>query len=494
MSSSVAVGAAPLQFHDYLQFPINDTKPPIPDFSKYRNLRGKSVCAESRKTFEVYADPPSEGAHLAEGDCYPRLDSPTLVPRTVRRRSRSVTSLLTLSRERKLIAPVVPALPSPSVSVSVGNRGVEFLKGLAESVTGVIGSLSPRIAASADNDNGPNRHRQDSLCSVPSIIRSPVPSVLVSPCAQSFAGVSGNLNLASAESQTAPSPAVPPGPSSPLASPLYVLTPKTTNIPPFLSNLASKPLPLRSPNLNQEFSRSTAHLTGRDRSRSRSPSPSRSRSRSRPRGPDLFKPLPPTYAFDLPAPESPILRTVPSASDIARFKRRNLHALRINTETAERAAKIEREDLEREEDEAERLVDEVARLEAETDRILAEQKKRDLARRRAQLPTPSPKFPRFLVLDKFSFLYRSRRSNALTSQAGTPSPGAPTIFSLDLSRPSSPEESSSPGKMSFIEQGGKGIVPGTDAPTSASNGGERVSFIPNPQLCSFRFSHDFFSL
>ncbi|CVL10142.1 uncharacterized protein FPRN_04712 [Fusarium proliferatum] len=467
MSSSVAVAAAPLQFHDYLQFPINDTKPPIPDFSKYRNLRGKSVCAESRKTFEVYADPPSEGAHLAEGDCYPRLnsDSPTLAARTVRRRSRSVTSLLTLSRERKLIEPVVPALPSPSVSVSVGNRGVEFLKGLAGGVTGVIGSLSPRIApASAANGNGPNRHRQDSLCSVPSIIRSPYPSVLVSPCAQSFVGTSGNLNLASAESQTAPSPAVPPGPSSPLASPLYVLTPKTTNIPPFLSNLASKPLPLRSPNLNQEFARSTAHLTGRDRSRSRS------RSRSRPRGPDLFKPLPPTYTFDLPAPESPILRTVPSASDIARFKRRNLHALRINTETAERAAKIERGDLEREEDEAERLA---ARLEAETDRILAEQKKRDLARRRAQLPTPSPKFPRFLVLDKFSFLYRTRRSNALTSQAGTPSPGAPTVFSLDLSRPTSPEESSSPGKMSFIEQGGKGIVPGTDAPTSASNGGER---------------------
>ncbi|KAF5639732.1 uncharacterized protein FTJAE_4732 [Fusarium tjaetaba] len=281
-------------------------------------------------------------------------------------------------------------------------------------------------------------------------------------CLRSFAP-----RFPSAESQTAPSPAVPPGPSSPLASPLYVLTPKTTNIPPFLSNLASKPLPLRSPNLNQEFSRSTAHLTGRDRSRSRS------RSHSRPRGPDLFKPLPPTYAFDLPAPESPILRTVPSASDIARFKRRNLHALRINTETAERAAKIEREDLEREEDESERLADIVARLEAETDRILAEQKKRDLARRRAQLPTPSPKFPRFLVLDKFSFLYRSRRSNALTSQAGTPSPGAPPVFSLDLSRPTSPDESSSPGKMSFIEQGGKGIVPGTDAPTSASNGGER---------------------
>jgi hypothetical protein len=64
----------------------------------------------------------------------------------------------------------------------------------------------------------------------------------------------------------------------------------------------------------------------------------------------------------------------------------------------------------------------------------------------------------------------------VVSQAGTPSPGAPTIFSLDFSRSNSPEESSSPDKMSFIEQGGKGIVPGTDAPTSAINGGERVSF------------------
>ncbi|KAF4331860.1 hypothetical protein FBEOM_14359 [Fusarium beomiforme] len=272
------------------------------------------------------------------------------------------------------------------------------------------------------------------------------------------------------QSQITPSLAVPPCPSSPLASPLYVLTPKTTNIPPFPSNLASKPLPLRSPTLNQESSNSTAHLTGRDRSRSGS----RRRSCSRPRGPDLFKPLPSTYAFDLPAPESPILRTVPSASDIAKFKSRNLRALRINTETAERAAKLEREDLERQEDEeAERVADVVARLEAETDRILAEQKKRDLARLRAQLPTPSPKFPRFLVLDKLPFLYRSRRPNALTSQAGAPSPRAPTVFSLDPSRPTSPEESFSPGKMSFIEQGGKGIVPGIDAPTSASNGGER---------------------
>lgn len=475
MASSVAVAAAPLQFHDYLLYPVDDEKPPIPDLSKYRTLRGKSVSSASQRAFEIYTDPPSEGTHLAQGDCYPRLDSPTLSPKDIRLRSKSVTSLITLRRERRhILSPPVPASPSPAVSVSVGSRGVEFFRGLAESVTGVIGSLSPRLAVGAvDIDNGSTRHRQGSLSSGPSLVRSPVPSVLVSPCAQSFARASSNLNLAPG-SQTAPSPAVPPGPSSPLASPLYVLTPKTTNIPPLLPSLASKPLPLRSPTLNQEYIQSFTQLSGHDRSRSRSPSPSRSR--SRPRGLDSFKPLASTSVFDLPAPESPILRTVPSASDIARFKSRNLLALRINTETAERAAKLEREELERQEQEADRWAEEVARLEAETDRILEEQKKRDLARIHAQLPTPSSRFPRLFVLDKLPFLYRSRKSNAVNSQAATPSPGAPTIFSLDFSRSNSPEESSSPDKMSFIEQGGKGIVPGIDAPTSAINGGERVSF------------------
>ena len=482
MASSVAVvAAAPVQFHDYLLYPVDDEKPPIPDLSKYRNSRGKSISSAYHKTFEVYPDTPTDGTHLAEGDCYPRLDSPSLSSKAIRLRSKSVTSLITLRRERRhIISPPLPASPSPAVSVSVSNRGVEFFKGLAESVTGVIGSFSPRTAVGTtvvETDNGSTRHRQDSLSSGPPVVRSPVPSVLVSPCAQSFARASSNLNLnLASDSQTAPSPAVPPGPSSPLASPLYVLTPKTTNIPPSLPSLASKPLPLRSPTFNHEYFQNLTQLTGRDRSRSPSPSPSRSRSRSRPRGSDFFKPLPPTSAFDLPPPDSPILRTVPSASDIARFKSRNLLALRINTETAERAAKLEREELERQEQEAERLADTVARLEAENDRILVEQKKRDLARIHAQLPTPSPRFPRLFVLDKLPFLYRSKRSNAVISQAGTPSPGAPTIFSLDFSRSDSPEESSSPDKMSFIEQGGKGIVPGTDAPTSAINGGERVSF------------------
>ncbi|UZP43947.1 hypothetical protein NXS19_011759 [Fusarium pseudograminearum] len=353
MASSVAVAAAPVQFHDYLLYPVDDEKPPIPDLSKYRTLHEKSLPSVSQRTLEVYTTPSPETKHLADGDCYPRLDSPTLSAKVIRRRSKSVTSLLTLRRERRrIVSPPLPTSPLP-VSVSVGTRGAEFFKGLAESLTGVIVSLSPRLAVGAvDTDTGSTRHRQGSLSSGPSVVRSPAPH------------------------------------------------------------------------------------------------------------------FPTTSVFDIPAPESPILRTVPSASDIARYKHRNLLALRINTEAAENAAKRERE-------EAERVADEVARLDAETDRILAEQKKRDLARVHAQPPTPSPRFPRFFVLDKLPFFYLARRSNAVASQPSTPSPGAPTISSLDFSRSNSPEESSLPEKMSFIEQGGKGIVPGTDAPTSASNGGER---------------------
>ncbi|KJZ75023.1 hypothetical protein HIM_05509 [Hirsutella minnesotensis 3608] len=122
-----------------------------------------------------------------------------------------------------------------------------------------------------------------------------------------------------------------------------------------------------------------------------------------------------------------------------------------------------------------------ARLEAETDRILAEQKKLDLARLQSQPLAPASRAGRRPLFDKFAFLSRARRSNAkAVSQPGTPSTVAPSIFSPTLasvsqySRSSSVDDSSSsPPKMSFIEPGGKGIVPQFDAPTSAINGGER---------------------
>lgn len=171
----------------------------------------------------------------------------------------------------------------------------------------------------------------------------------------------------------------------------------------------------------------------------------------------------------------------PAKPDISRLKALNDFAFNHNSVISRRAARLQRDEADRrqrEETDAAHLADEVARLEAETDRILAEQKKRDAARAQVQLPPPPPR-PKFLILEKFSFLSRSRRSNATSSQVGTPSPSptAPTVFSLDSSRSSSLEDSTSqsPEKMSFIEQGGRGIVPQIDAPTSASNGGERVS-------------------
>lgn len=126
--------------------------------------------------------------------------------------------------------------------------------------------------------------------------------------------------------------------------------------------------------------------------------------------------------------------------------------------------------------EAARWADEVARLEAETDRILAEQKKRDIARLQAQLaaaPSPKPK-PKRLILEKFTFL-RSPRPNA-PGFPTTPKSAPAKILAFTWS-PATANANRTPSfeSMRIIEPGGKGIVPQIDAPTSASNGGERVS-------------------
>ena len=152
-----------------------------------------------------------------------------------------------------------------------------------------------------------------------------------------------------------------------------------------------------------------------------------------------------------------------------------------NPKGKQRAAAADKKQRQKQpgEDEAAIYADEVARLEAETDRIIAEQKKLDLARLEASLRTP-PKAatrprPRHLILDKLPFLSRGRRSNGPSSPPGTPITPATTIFSIEYSREGSHEDALTPGAMSFIEQGGGGILPQMDAPTSAINGGERVS-------------------
>lgn len=133
------------------------------------------------------------------------------------------------------------------------------------------------------------------------------------------------------------------------------------------------------------------------------------------------------------------------------------------------------------------IASEVARLEAETDRIIAEQKKLDLARLEAQLeatattsvPSQPPARPKILTsLGKLSFLSRAKWSGP-DHQPGSVKAIALPLFSpitvSPITPPETPPISPRVDKMNFIEAGGKGIVPQTDAPTSASNGGERVS-------------------
>ncbi|KAI8627647.1 hypothetical protein F5Y19DRAFT_160839 [Xylariaceae sp. FL1651] len=107
---------------------------------------------------------------------------------------------------------------------------------------------------------------------------------------------------------------------------------------------------------------------------------------------------------------------------------------------------------------------------AERDRMLAEQKRKDLQRLEEQLAnsqrvvTQSHK-PRSPVVEKFVLLTRGRKSKDGLS------PTSSTTLGKSSTRKSGPEFVKS--LPAHIEPGGKGIVPQTDAPTSAINAGDR---------------------
>jgi len=110
---------------------------------------------------------------------------------------------------------------------------------------------------------------------------------------------------------------------------------------------------------------------------------------------------------------------------------------------------------------------------AERDRLLEEQKKKDLQRLEEQLEnsqrasTQAEKV-RSPIVDKFVSLARGGKS-----KESVPSPTAQTT---NLGRTSTRRAPLEVGKNppAHIEPGGKGIVPQTDAPTSAINAGDRV--------------------
>jgi hypothetical protein len=122
------------------------------------------------------------------------------------------------------------------------------------------------------------------------------------------------------------------------------------------------------------------------------------------------------------------------------------------------------------------------RAEKDAARILAEQKRKDLERLEAELeaaaPVSSP------GREKFGFFSR-KRATTRTSPPSAENKFRNMSTSVSLTSMVSTRISGSndPAPRGVIGQGGGGIVPGTDAPISASNAGERASFLfPNRTL------------
>ncbi|KAI5918563.1 hypothetical protein F4810DRAFT_568944 [Camillea tinctor] len=115
--------------------------------------------------------------------------------------------------------------------------------------------------------------------------------------------------------------------------------------------------------------------------------------------------------------------------------------------------------------------EEAARLEAETDRMIAEQKKKDLQRLEIQLAN-SPRASAFShktrspVIEKFVLLAKGRKSKDVLSPA-TPTSGG-NDWKAHATHPDHAK-----AHPTGIQPGGRGIVPQTDAPTSAINAGDR---------------------
>ncbi|KAH7152237.1 hypothetical protein B0J13DRAFT_658596 [Dactylonectria estremocensis] len=475
------------QIQDQIQNQIHATlKPPPVPASRYRSLRGKSVSSTTRRrAFDVYSD-----GNLAQGDCYPQLDSPTLSTRASRRRSKSVASLLhsPVPPSPVLDSPVLqsPAptwtppppppsrgvSPNPSLHLSINSpshiNDPSIIHNL--SIQSDVGGLGIGVACGGGvltSISAGNLPSSNASGSYSPHFGGPAPRAAVG--AVDTVGNEPLLRRRASQSPTSMTRLQAPSPVPPLPRPL-ALTPKPTLVP---ASAASSVVAPPSCNSSRSLSR-TRSRDGLFKPKSKTKSKSKSKSRFAPKSKSIAK-----SAAKSPAPPTP--STAPSPDEeVARRRAFNLRSFLSNGDSSSRAAQLERSNAERnrdEEQEADRWAAEVARLEAETDRIIAEQKKRDTARSRA-LATPSPKLAKYLLLDKFSFLSRGRRSNATTSQVGTPSPKAPTVFSLEYhhSRASSIEEideSSSCDEMSFIQPGGRGIVPQHDAPASASNGGER---------------------
>jgi hypothetical protein len=138
--------------------------------------------------------------------------------------------------------------------------------------------------------------------------------------------------------------------------------------------------------------------------------------------------------------------------------------------------------------------------EEETARLLAEQKQKDLERLEATLDAAGPRTPGFATpKEKFNFFSRKRATSKVAPPRTSGSGSGGTLSStrtrsIEVTAPKEvkkPRNASPPSRRvarepiklaqplapeQMIQEGGGGIVPQIDAPISASNAGERVSF------------------
>jgi hypothetical protein len=161
---------------------------------------------------------------------------------------------------------------------------------------------------------------------------------------------------------------------------------------------------------------------------------------------------------------------------------------------------------------AEAEAEELQLKEEETARLLAEQKRKDLERLEATLDAAGPRSPSLTSpKEKFNFFSRKRAASKAApprmSGSGSGSGlSASRTRSIEMSPPKEAKttrNASPPSRRvvrepvklpqplrpdQMIQEGGGGIVPQTDAPISASNGGERVSdpFINISRVLIFR--------
>jgi len=192
--------------------------------------------------------------------------------------------------------------------------------------------------------------------------------------------------------------------------------------------------------------------------------------------------------------------TVPTSRAPARPRETEAeHAQRKAREIREEEEQYRQAQQEQEAQELRRLeaaAEEVRQVEAEKARLLAEQKKKDLERLEAELEAAALTKGNSPGKEKLGFFSRKRAATktSTSTKQSPPTPPESRNTSTSISRLHSNTSIPGSGKepqFRGIEQGGGGVVPGIDAPMSASNAGERVSkmfIMPNSSNMSLASS------